>query len=48
VAGLIVTFLSAAIANTRELYRREPLPRTKSSLTIDDCRMTIVQLKIAD
>jgi phosphatidylglycerophosphate synthase len=27
VAGLLVTFLCAAVSNTRELYRREPLPR---------------------
>jgi phosphatidylglycerophosphate synthase len=26
IAGLVVTFLTAAIGNTRELYRREPLP----------------------
>jgi archaetidylinositol phosphate synthase len=26
IAGLAVTFISAAIANARELYRREPLP----------------------
>lgn len=26
VAGLLVTFMTAAVANTRELYRREPLP----------------------
>lgn len=26
VAGLLATFMTAAIANTRELYRREPLP----------------------
>ena len=31
VAGLVVTFLSAAIANTRELYRREPLPMDKDT-----------------
>ena len=27
VAGLLATFVFAAVANTRELYRREPLPR---------------------
>ena len=25
-AGLVVTFISAAVANSRELYRREPIP----------------------
>ena len=24
--GLVVTFITAAVANTRELYRREPIP----------------------
>jgi phosphatidylglycerophosphate synthase len=27
IAGLLITFICAAVANTRELYRREPLPR---------------------
>ncbi len=31
VVGLFVTFVSAAIGNTRELYRREPLPGSKDT-----------------
>ena len=31
VVGLFVTFVSAAIGNTRELYRREPLPNSKDT-----------------
>ena len=31
IVGLVVTFVSAAIGNTRELYRREPLPSRKNT-----------------
>jgi phosphatidylglycerophosphate synthase len=33
IAGLLVTFLSSAIANARELYRREPLPAMRNEET---------------
>ena len=30
IAGLLITFICAAVANTRELYKREPLPSRDS------------------
>jgi archaetidylinositol phosphate synthase len=44
--GLAVTFLTAAIANARELYRREPLPRTESHLSRCQLPTTNSQLPI--
>ena len=46
VAGLLVTFICAAVANTRELYRREPLAGSVKSQppTPKSQRMTVWKL----
>ena len=30
IAGLVATFIASAVSNTRTLYRREPLPKSRS------------------